>query len=627
MCGVFGKLFFKKTQIEPKKYQGCIECLYHRGPDDSSFYYDQDIILGARRLAIIDHSKNGRMPMCNEDRSKWIIFNGEIYNHQLLRESLSKKHHFKSKTDTEVILHLFEEKGYNCLKYLRGMFVFAIWDTKKKELFIARDRIGKKPLKFFLGKDFFIFASELKAILKDEHVPKEIDYASIDEYLTYRYMPSPKTGFRNIYKLEPATYLRIKLQTKEIIKKNYWNLDFSEKLSLNEEEWEIAILNKLKESTLLRLTSDIPVGIHLSGGIDSSLITAIAAEHSQKSIKTFSVGFKEKDFNELNYAKLVSKKYNTDHHEFIIEPNMIEAMTKFAYYYEEPYADSSALPSWFLSILTKKYVTVALNGDGGDENFGGYLRYNAYLFYQLIKKIPCRKSIEYFFNTIYNGTKIKPFRWGSKFFSSFDNNDAVTYLNFIRCYTESEKNLIYHDDFKKLIIPPHYLDYISSKFSETINLNFLDKLFYVDIHSYLPDDLLVKSDISGMSHSLEIRSPFLDHEFVELAAKMPANLKIKNLTNKYLLKKIASKYLPKILLKRKKQGFSVPIEDWFRSSLKTFVQEKLLDDKFLSYGFFKRKGLENLIYNHSHGIRNYADHIWALLSLQEWLNIWFGRKI
>jgi asparagine synthase (glutamine-hydrolysing) len=381
MCGIFGKLFFEKTKIEKKDYKDCLDAISHRGPNDEGFYVDENIILGSRRLAIIDLSEAGHMPMTNEDGRFWIVFNGEIYNFLDLRKELEKRHKFKSKTDTEVILHLYEEKGIDCLRYLRGMFAFAVWDKKEKILFLARDRLGKKPLKYYFNDKFFIFASELKAILKDKEVPREIDWGAIDEYLTYQYVPHPKTGFKGIFKLEPAHYLLITLDGK-IKKERYWDLDFTQKLNLSENEWIGAIEEKLKESVKIRLISDVPLGAHLSGGIDSSMVVAMMAQEMKEPVKTFSIGFKEKTYDETKYARLVAKRYGTDHHELIIEPNAIEILPKLVYHYEEPYADSSALPTWYLCQMTKNYITVALNGDGGDENFAGYTsRYVAWKLY------------------------------------------------------------------------------------------------------------------------------------------------------------------------------------------------------------------------------------------------------
>jgi asparagine synthase (glutamine-hydrolysing) len=622
MCGIFGKFFFEKTDIKTKTYKPCLDTLTHRGPDDEGFYKDENILLGEKRLSIIDLSSAGHMPMSNEDGSLWIVFNGEIYNFLQLRKKLEKKHKFKSKTDTEVILHLYEEKGPAALQDLRGMFAFAIWDKKKKELFIARDRLGKKPIKFYYNNKFFIFASELKAILKDKTVPKEMDYTAIDEYLTYQYIPSPKTGFKNIYKLEPAHYLIIK-SSGELIKTRYWQLDFSKKLDLKEEEWEERILKKLKESIKIRLVGDVPIGAHLSGGIDSSMIVALMSEELNKPVKTFSVGFEESNYDERSYARLVTHKYKTDHHELIVKPSMINILPKLVYHYEELYADPSMLPTWYLCEMTKNEVTVALNGDGGDENFAGYDRYNIFKLYLQLKKLPLKKLIGNANNILYKHTMLPLFKKGAKFFKISGEDEYKFYLQLIGYFTQEEKQKLYTKDFLHKVNTLKSEEYLLSKFQDSKHLGWLDRLLYTDITSYLPDDLLVKVDIAGMAHSLEVRSPFLDHEFIELTAQMPNSLKIRGYYKKYLLKKIAKKYLPEKNIQRSKQGFGAPLKYWFRDQLQNYLKEKLLDSKFLSYGICTESGIKELIDLHTKSTRDYSNKLWTLLVLREWLHLWF----
>jgi asparagine synthase (glutamine-hydrolysing) len=620
MCGIFGKLFFEKTKIEEKNYKDCLDAISHRGPDDEGFYVDENIILGSKRLAIIDLSEAGHMPMKNEDGRFWIVFNGEIYNFLELRKNLEKRHKFKSRTDSEVLLHLYEEKGVNCLKYLRGMFAFAIWDKKEKILFLARDRLGKKPLKYYFNDKFFIFASELKAILKDREVKREIDWGAIDEYLTYQYVPHPKTGFKGIFKLEPAHYLLIALNGK-IKKERYWNLDYSQKLNLSENEWIEAIEEKLKESVKIRLISDVPLGAHLSGGIDSSMIVAMMAQEMKEPVKTFSIGFKEKEYDETKYARLVAKRYGTDHHELIVEPNAIEILPKLVYHYEEPYADSSALPTWYLCQMTKNYITVALNGDGGDENFAGYDRYNAFKLYKDLEFLPGKKFLGKVNEILYQITKLKIFRKGFRFLSAYQEDPISFYLRLIGFFQDEEKEKLYQPDLKKLIEDLRGSNFLREIFKKTKG-PWLDRILYLDINSYLPDDLLVKVDIASMAHSLEVRSPFLDHAFMELCAKIPSNLKVKGHNKKYIFKKLALKYIPKECIFRPKTGFGVPLEFWFKNELLNFLKERILSQEFLNYGF-NRNFLEQLIKEHQKGIRNHAYRLWALLILEEWLKIFF----
>lgn len=623
MCGIVGKLYFNKDKgIYEKEIREMTKILVHRGPNDEGIFLDGNLGLGHCRLSIIDLSPAGNQPMPNEDQTIWLVFNGEIYNFQELRKILEKKgHQFKSKTDSESIIHLYEDYGPNCLNYLQGMFAFAIWDRKKRELFLARDRVGKKPLKYYFDSNVFIFASELKAILKNSEVKKEIDFEAIDEYLTYQYVPSPLTGFKNIKKLPPAHYLIVK-ENGEIEIKKYWQLDFSQKWNLSEKEWQEKIVEKLKEAIRLRMVSDVPLGAHLSGGIDSSLVVAFMAREFKEPIKTFSIGFKEIDYNELPYAKLVAERYKTDHYEFILEPETIEILEKLAWHYEEPYADSSALPTWYLAEKTKEYVTVALNGDGGDENFAGYTRYNAMkLFYQL-KRIPFKNFFKEINQLLYQITNRKIFQKGYRFFNAFSNNPIDSYLKIIDYFGPEEKEGIYTEDLKNKVKNSRWHFFLEEKFKETKDLDWLDQLLKVDTISYLPDDLLVKVDIASMTHSLEVRSPFLDYKFLELTARMPSSLKIKGHTKKYLIKKIAERYLPKECIYRPKQGFGVPLEHWFREEkFENYLKKELLDKKFLDYGF-KKEGVEKLILDHKIKKANYANQLWALLMLAKWLKIY-----
>ncbi|OWK26733.1 MAG: asparagine synthase (glutamine-hydrolyzing) [Parcubacteria group bacterium GW2011_GWA2_38_13b] len=624
MCGIVGIYNFQGKAVDEKLLLRMRDTLAHRGPDGASFYIspDKKVGLGHRRLSIIDLSERADQPMSNEDGTVWIVFNGEIYNFQALRPDLEKRgHRFKSNSDTEVIIHLYEEYKEKCLDYLRGMFAFAIWDENAQKLFLARDRVGKKPLKYFIGPDFIVFASELKAILKHPEVKKEPDLEAIDEYLTYQYVPHPKTGFKNIFKLEPAHYLIVK-NSREIIKKRYWRLNYSKKIDLPEKEWEEVILEKLKESVRMRLVSDVPLGAHLSGGIDSSLIVALMSQETREPVKTFSIGFKESDYNELSYARLVAKKYNTEHREFIVEPNAVEILQKLVYHYEEPYADSSALPTWYLSEITRNHVTVALNGDGGDENFAGYTRYNAMKIFRQLSILPFKSQFKKLNQLIYEITKIKLFQKGYRLLDSYSADPLDFYLKIIDYFSQKEKDLIYTEHFKELVKNSRWHSFLREKYNDAGNFDWLDRILHTDINSYLADDLLVKIDIASMAHATEVRSPFLDQEFLELTAKIPSGLKIKGHNKKYLIKKIAEKYLPKECIYRTKQGFGVPLDHWFRGGLENYLRGELLDEKFLNYGF-KKEGLEKLLQDHKSFKQNYANHLWALLFLRTWFKTWF----
>ncbi len=623
MCGITGKLNFNREPVTEIEIGQMNRALSHRGPNDEGVFVDGPIGLGHRRLAVIDLSPAGHQPMADAEGRLRITFNGEIYNFKEIKKSYEQRGHtFRTKTDTEIILHLYKIYGPDCLKYLRGMFAFAIWDSAKKELFIARDRAGQKPLKYYRDKNKFVFASELKAIIADKEIKKEPDWAAIDEFLTYKYVPAPKTGFKNIFKLPPAHYMIVKPDGSMDIKK-YWDLDFAQKLELSEREWEEKIREKLIRAAGLRLVSDVPLGAHLSGGIDSGLITALLARELGKKVQTFSIGF-EGGVSELPFARMIAEKYHTDHHEFTITPDAMAILPQLIFHYEEPYADASALPSWYLSEITKQHVTVALNGDGGDENFAGYERFTAALAYGKIGRVPLKK--------LWAGLSLKLYRLTGKkicadayrllnadFASTYD-----FYLSLIRYFSQREKDALYSSALKEKMNGSRWHEAAGQYFSETDGLNPLDQLLHTGIHTYLPDDLLVKVDIASMAHGLETRSPFLDHHLLELTARMPADLKIRKGNKKYILKKLAEKYLPRECIYRPKQGFTVPLNYWFRGKLSDYLRDNLLDKNFLGWGF-NDNFIDKLIRDHRARKNNYENQLWTLLMLRLWLKQWFEQ--
>jgi asparagine synthase (glutamine-hydrolysing) len=614
MCGIVGQLNFNGREVDRDVLKEMAWAVSHRGPDDDGLYIDGYAGLGHRRLAIIDLSEKGRQPMADDKGEVYIVFNGEIYNFKELRCLLEEDGVvFSSGTDTETIIYLYKKYSFDCLKYLRGMFAFAIWDSRKKLLFIARDRLGKKPLKYYQDGNSFIFASELKAILKNPAVKKEIDYQAIDEYLSFKYVPGPKTGFKNIKKLAPGHFLVIKYNG-EVSEKSYWDLNFEEKDDLREEEWLERIEKKIKESVALRLTSDVPLGAHLSGGIDSGLITALMAENTGKRIKTFSIGFEESKYNELPFARLVAERYDTDHHEFIVKPDAAGLLPKIAYYYEEPYADASAIPYWHLSEITKKHITVALNGDGGDENFAGYERHLAPQIYRSLKMIPAKHIL----SKIFSAFSAKSEKTGkiAKALAADKSSLFAFYLDTISYFTKADKKKLYANNFS--LISEQKFD-----FPDIITANNdLDKILQLGLITHLPDDLLVKADIASMAHGLEMRSPLLDNELTEMAARIPTDLKMKDRQKKYLLKKIAVKYLPHECVYRPKHGFTVPLNYWFKGKMQNFLQENILSSDFIETGFNKY-GIEHLLKDHQNNRQNNENKLYALLMLSLWKKEWF----
>jgi asparagine synthase (glutamine-hydrolysing) len=628
MCGIAGKISFSDKNIPPQDIEAMNEAIRHRGPDDGGVYLspDQKVGLGHRRLAIIDLSPLGHQPMRYLDRYE-IVFNGEIYNFQKERDALEKDGYtFASHSDTEVILALYDKYREKCLDHLRGMFAFAIYDEQEQTLFCARDRVGKKPFKYYLDDHVFLFASELKAILTQPEYRKEPDYLAIHHYLTLQYVPAPLTGFIDIKKLEPAHSLTIDLKTKTIRKERYWKLDYSHKLRLSEAEWKKRLIMKLEESVKLRMISDVPIGAFLSGGIDSSAIVALMAKNSKAPIKTFSIGFEEEKYNELRYAKIVAEKFKTDHTEFIVKPDAIELLPMLVRQYEEPFADSSALPTYYVSKLTRNHVTVALNGDGGDENFAGYTRYSAFQVSTLLDRLDwlnrligvpitrllARSIRNTFFDRLH------------RFSKSLSDDYRRRYLSYTAYFTNEQKATLYTKQFREKMRGQDTYAVIASRFQESGSKNRTEQAVYADFVTYLPEDLMTKVDIATMTVALEGRSPFLDHELLELSARIPFGLKLKGLNNKkYILKEALRGIVPDEVMFRPKMGFGVPIDAWFRGELKDYAREKLLDGQLVKRNLFKRSAIESILHAHASTGVNFSPHIWALLTLELWFEEYF----
>lgn len=651
MCGICGEINFNGN-IKIENIRKMCGVLSHRGPDDEGMVFFRDgksfeingnssfppygvqfeVGLGHRRLSIIDLSEAAHQPMCNEDKTVWIVFNGEIYNFRELRIILEKKGHiFKSKSDTEVIIHGYEEWGIDCLHKLRGMFVFAIWESKKKRLFLARDRLGEKPLVYYFKNGLFIFASEIKAILNDQRVERKVNNTAIHYYLTYQYIPSPETIFNDIKKLPPAHYLLYDCDGNMKIKP-YWRLKFnSNQQNYNDlQELKDQIRKKLEESVKLRMISDVPLGAFLSGGVDSSIVVGLMARLSGKPIKTFSIGFEEEDFDELYYARIVSNHFKTEHHEFIVKPNAIEILPKLVWHYNEPFGDSSAIPTYYVSKMTKDHVKVVLTGDGGDENFAGYSRYlrSKYVFW--FTKLPeaMRGNILSKLLRILSFLpwKRKTLNRLADFIEMLSSHQGINYAEQIKIFNNKEKVNLYSDDFARQIEGKNPLDYLTMKYEEAIEGNFLEHLLYLDMMTYLPEDLLVKVDIATMANSLEARVPFLDHKLIEFVTTIPSRFKLRGRKTKFILKEVFKDFLPDPILKRKKMGFGVPVSKWFRNELKNYSKEILLDQRTLKRGYFKREGIEHLFNEHLALRYDHSAKIWALLFFEIWFRVFIDKE-
>jgi asparagine synthase (glutamine-hydrolysing) len=623
VCGIAGILDFAGQPVDRGILTDVCSALAHRGPDAHGYWLDGQIGLGHQRLSIIDLS-TGAQPLANEDRSIWITFNGEIYNFADLTQRMrARGHEFRTRSDTEAIVHAYEEYGVDCVRELRGMFAFAIWDSRTQKLVLARDRVGKKPLFYAKLNDQFVFASELHALARHPALSRDVDPAAIDAYLTYGYIPGPQTIYRGVFKLPPAHYITISRQDDRWIIADpvrYWHLDYEPKLDLDDTEAAAALLEQLREAVRVRLVSDVPVGALLSGGTDSSLVVALMAEQSREKIRTFSIGFDEGTHNELPYARAVAERFQTEHHEFVVRPSALELLPTLVRHYGEPFADSSAIPTYYLARLTRDHVKVALNGDGADESLAGYERYMASLAAERYRRIPA--AIRAFGEPM---TSLIPehlaprnrLRQFKRFTSAASLPVERRYLRWMSYFSADQKKKLYSAAFAATLDgdPGAWLAGILD--GSEGKLEHLDRLLAADVASYLPYDLLVKMDIATMANSLEARSPFLDHEVMEFCARLPTRLKVRRGRLKYLEKKVALEFLPAANIKRRKMGFGVPIATWLRSELRPFLHDVLLSPAALGRGMFDAGMVRQLVSEHERGVDR-SFQLWSLLWLEMW---------
>jgi asparagine synthase (glutamine-hydrolysing) len=593
------------------------QAIVHRGPDDEGLFVKDGTGLGMRRLSIIDVA-GGHQPVFNEDRSVWIVFNGEIYNFPALREELlGRGHKFSTHTDTEVIVHLYEEMGADCVHKLRGMFAFALYDERGRKLLLARDRLGKKPLHYALQGERLLFASEIKSILTIAPELASVNNQALLQYLYFGYVPDPLTAFSAIHKL-PAGHL-LEFEDGKIRLRQYWDLpEYGTHPPRSEEECLEEMERRLAEAVTIRLISDVPLGALLSGGTDSSLIVALMARASSKPVKTFSIGFRDADFNEAPHARTVAERFGTDHHELIVEPNVLETVERLTSSLEEPFGDSSMLPTYYVSCLARQHVTVALSGDGGDEIFAGYGRYGIHLRRQAFERIP-ESARRFYRDRVY--PRLPRDMRGKKFSYSVSLPWRERYVDGISFVPSFERDMpLLSDDFRDVLRQgddPQNVMY--RYFDQAPAHDPVSQMLYVDTKTYMAADILTKVDRMSMATSLEVRVPILDHLFVEWATALPSDWKIRGGQQKYILRKLAERVgVPKEVIRRPKQGFALPLVHWIRQELKELITTVLLDERTLQRGYFQPQGVRQLLDEHFRGRRNHSGRIWRLLIFELW---------
>jgi asparagine synthase (glutamine-hydrolysing) len=589
------------------------EVIRHRGPDDEGLLVADGVALGMRRLSIIDLS-TGHQPIHNEDETVWIVFNGEIYNFRELRRELEAAgHRFYTSTDTEAIVHAYEQWGEAAIGRLRGMFGLAVWDTRSRTLLVARDRVGIKPLHYATAGGRLYFGSEIKSLLCAPDLPRDLDFDALDHYLSFLYTPRDGSIFRSIRKLPPGhllTWTDGRLRVEQ-----YWQAPAEESFEGSEADAVSSLHEVLADAVRSHLVSDVPLGAFLSGGVDSSLVVALMAETSGARVKTFSIGFDVPAFDELEHARRVAHHFGTDHHEFVVEPNAIDILDRLVAHFDEPFADSSAIPTWYVSEMARRHVTVVLSGDGGDELFGGYDRYLPHprvVAFDRYGTGALRRVAAMASAALPHGVR------GKNFLRHVGRDERGRYLDAIRYFSADEKPALLAPDVWRRLAGPDPETRLAPRFARFAHLPWASQMMRFDAETYLPDDVLTKVDRMSMAHSLESRVPLLDNEVIAFASTLPAAFKIRNGRRKHVLKEVAARLLPRDLVDRPKQGFGVPLGVWFRGNLKELFADTLLSSGSLGRSFFQPAFVHRLVREHVSGQRDHTLRLWQLVVFERW---------
>jgi asparagine synthase (glutamine-hydrolysing) len=593
--------------------------MYHRGPDDEGYYTDKQVGLGMRRLSIIDLS-TGRQPLANENGTLWIVFNGEIYNYRQLRNQLEQQGHvFSTKTDTEVIIHAYEEYGANCLEHFNGMFSFAIWDTVNRRLFLARDRLGIKPLYYWFSGNQLIFGSELKAIIQHPDTPREVDLAALDQFLTLEYIPAPSTIFKGINKLPPGHFLVF--EAGQLNLKQYWEVPFRE-APANEATCAEILTELISDAVRLRLVSDVPLGAFLSGGIDSSTIVAFMSEAMTEPVQTFSIGFDDKTYNELPYARAVACHFGANHHEEILKPDIVALVEQLVHHFDEPFADFSSFPTYLVSEMAKHHVTVVLSGDGGDELFAGYETYVAQNLDRLYRLLPTRIRKDAL-PALMARISPRPAKKGlvnkaKRFVEGGALPPSLQHTRWMTFMSDNDKVALYQPEFRSASNGFTSMSVIENYFQKATQADWLAQQQYVDIKTYLADDILTKVDRMSMAASIEARVPLLDYRIVEFAMSLPPHLKLNRGQTKIILRRAMANRLPATVLNKPKQGFSIPLKHWLNGPLCPMMTDLLSVDTIRRRGYFQYPCISGWVSEHLAGRANHSHRLWALMVLELW---------
>jgi asparagine synthase (glutamine-hydrolysing) len=629
MCGIAGFIDLwdlsnaRLPEERAQTLESMCQVITHRGPDDQGVMLKHGVALGMRRLSIIDLA-GGNQPISGEDGAVTIVFNGEIYNYRELKPALEARgHRFKTNSDTEAIVHAYEEYGPACVSHLRGMFAFAIWDDRARKLFIARDRVGKKPLYYSLTRSgTFLFGSELKSLLEHPDVERNISAEALDGYFSLGYVPDPISIFGEIQKLSPGHHLTF--ADGRVTTQQYWDFIYETNGNRRKEADYLDELQALlDEAVRVRLVSDVPLGAFLSGGIDSSTVVGLMARHMDQPVKTFSIGFHEDSYNELKYARLTSKKFGTDHYEFLVTPEICNVVDELAWHFDEPFADSSAIPTYVVSKLAREHVTVVLSGDGGDELFAGYTRYQTERRRNKFGKLP-RMLREGLMDPL--SRRLPHGAWGRNYLHNVALDPIDRYLDSVSVFTGLNKAALYTNDFSRELGDNNHVASRFRKLDDNVKTNaLLDSLLYIDSKTYLPGDILTKVDRMSMAVSLEARVPLLDHKLIEFVTRIPASMKISGLETKYLFKRAVADLVPPEVLHRQKQGFGVPIQEWINQELRERIRDTLTDPRTRQRGYVTDRYVDVLLDEHERGRRDHSMALWALLMLELWHRLYVDR--